>query len=130
MTAATRLITRDEAAALNAVYDEVTVRETWQQGDLMLVDNILCAHGREAFQGNRKIVVAMGAEALEALNELEVPLGQTVQARIGEVQELTPSIDALYVPNIDESLDERDAKREFWEAFRALGEWWAAQPPY
>jgi alpha-ketoglutarate-dependent taurine dioxygenase len=53
-------LTRDEAAALNAVYDEVTVRETWQQGDLMLVDNILCAHGREAFQGNRKIVVAMG----------------------------------------------------------------------
>jgi uracil-DNA glycosylase family 4 len=77
-----------------------------------------------------KIVVAMGAEALEALNELEVPLGRTLEARIGEVQELTPTIDALYVPNIDDSLDERDAKREFWEAFRTLGEWWAAQPPY
>ncbi|HEX5402917.1 MAG TPA: TauD/TfdA family dioxygenase [Pseudonocardiaceae bacterium] len=53
-------LTQTEAAALNAVYDEVTVRESWQQGDLMLVDNILCAHGREAFSGNRKIVVAMG----------------------------------------------------------------------
>jgi uracil-DNA glycosylase family 4 len=77
-----------------------------------------------------KIVVAMGAEALEALNELEIPLARTLEARVGEVQELTPTIDALYVPNIDESLDERDTKREFWEAFRALGEWWAAQPPY
>jgi uracil-DNA glycosylase family 4 len=77
-----------------------------------------------------KIVVAMGSEALEALNELDIPLSRTLEPRIGKVQELTPSIDALYVPNIDESLDERDAKREFWEAFRALGEWWAAQPPY
>lgn len=46
--------------AINAVYDRVTVRESWQRGDLMLVDNILCAHGREAFRGDRKILVAMG----------------------------------------------------------------------
>ena len=39
-------------------------------------------------------------------------------------------IDALYVPNIDESLDEQDAKRAFWAAFRALGDWYSAQPPY
>jgi uracil-DNA glycosylase family 4 len=77
-----------------------------------------------------KIVVAMGAEALAALNELEVPLARPLSPRVGEIQRLTPTIDALYVPNIDESLDEQAAKREFWEAFRALGEWWAAQPPY
>ncbi|MHC0433604.1 TauD/TfdA family dioxygenase [Streptomyces sp. O3] len=53
-------LTEDEVAAINAVYDEVTVRETWQRGDVMLVDNILCAHGREAFRGDRKILVAMG----------------------------------------------------------------------
>jgi alpha-ketoglutarate-dependent taurine dioxygenase len=53
-------LTETEAAALNAVYDQVTVRESWQRGDIMLVDNILCAHGREAFRGDRKIVVAMG----------------------------------------------------------------------
>ena len=77
-----------------------------------------------------KIVVAMGLDALEALEALEVPLARTIEPRLGEVQELTPTIDVLYVPNIDESLDERDAKREFWDAFRVLGEWWAAQPPY
>jgi uracil-DNA glycosylase family 4 len=77
-----------------------------------------------------KIIVAMGEEALRVLNELEIPLAQELAPRLGEVQELTPTIDALYVPNIDESLDERDAKKEFWEAFRALGEWWTAQPPY
>ncbi|MEU6060722.1 TauD/TfdA family dioxygenase [Streptomyces sp. NPDC047097] len=53
-------LTDDEVDTINAVYDRVTVRETWQEGDLMLVDNILCAHGREAFRGDRKILVAMG----------------------------------------------------------------------
>jgi uracil-DNA glycosylase family 4 len=77
-----------------------------------------------------KIVVAMGAEALAALNDLAIPLARPLAPRLGELQRLTPSIDALYVPNIDESLDEQDAKRAFWEAFRTLGEWWAAQPPY
>lgn len=49
-----------DAAALNHSYDQVTMRESWRPGDLMLVDNILCAHGRESFRGNRKIVVSMG----------------------------------------------------------------------
>ncbi len=77
-----------------------------------------------------RIVVAMGAEALSALGELQIPLARPLQARYGEVQQLTPTCDALYVPNIDDSLDEQDSKRAFWAAFRVLGEWYAAQPPY
>ncbi len=77
-----------------------------------------------------KIVVTMGREALRALNDMDVPLGRPLSERTGEIQKLTPTIDALYVPNIDESLDEQDSKRDFWAAFRALGDWYAAQPPY
>ncbi len=77
-----------------------------------------------------RIVVVMGPEALAALNELEIPLARPLEPRLGEIQRLTPMTDALYVPNIDESLDEQDSKRAFWAAFRALGEWHAAQPPY
>jgi uracil-DNA glycosylase len=77
-----------------------------------------------------KIVVIMGYEALETLNELALPLGRRVEASPGEVQLLTPSIDALYVPDIDQALDEEAAKREFWTAFRALGGWYADFPPY
>ncbi|HEY5286661.1 MAG TPA: uracil-DNA glycosylase family protein [Solirubrobacteraceae bacterium] len=77
-----------------------------------------------------RIVVVMGAEALTALNELDIPLARPLEPRLGEIQQLTATTDALYVPNIDESLDEQDSKRAFWGAFRALGEWHAAQPPY
>lgn len=77
-----------------------------------------------------RIVVVMGEEALGVLNDLDVPLARPVEARPGAVQQLTPSIDALYVPSIDDSLDEEVAKREFWSAFRMLGEWYADLPPY
>jgi len=77
-----------------------------------------------------RIVVAMGPDALAALGEMDIPLARPLQPVLGEVQQLTPTIEALYVPNIDESLDEQDAKRAFWEAFRALGDWYASQPPY
>jgi uracil-DNA glycosylase family 4 len=76
------------------------------------------------------IVVAIGADALNALGEMDIPLAHPLQPRLGEIQQLTPTIDALYVPDIDESLDEQDAKRAFWAAFRTLGDWYASQPPY
>ena len=77
-----------------------------------------------------RMVVAMGEEALAELNDLRVPLARTVEARPGEVQRLTPSCDALYVPDIDASLDDEQAKRRFWAAFKALGDWYADLPPY
>jgi uracil-DNA glycosylase len=77
-----------------------------------------------------KIVVVMGEEALAVLNELSLPLAKPVLAQSGAVQPLTPSIEALYVPDIDGALDEEPAKRAFWTAFRKLGDWYADFPPY
>jgi uracil-DNA glycosylase len=77
-----------------------------------------------------KIVVAMGDDALAALNDLDVPLAQQLDPELGVVQHFTPSCDALFVPNIDEALDEEAAKRDFWAAFRVLGDWYAELPPY
>jgi uracil-DNA glycosylase family 4 len=77
-----------------------------------------------------RIVVVMGPRALSTLNRLELPLAAPLEPRLGTIQRLTPTIDALYVPDIDASLDEQQAKQEFWRAFRPLGEWYADQPPY
>jgi uracil-DNA glycosylase family 4 len=77
-----------------------------------------------------RCVVVMGAEALAALNDLEVPLARPVEATLGDVQQLTPTIEAIYVPDIEASLDNEAAKREFWSAFRVLGDWYGDLPPY
>ena len=77
-----------------------------------------------------KIVVVMGRDALAVVNDLDLPLRRELEERPGVLQRLTPSIEALYVPNIDEALDEEHAKREFWSAFRVLGQWWTDLPPY
>jgi len=77
-----------------------------------------------------RIVVVMGEQAREELNNLGVPLSATVEPELGTLQKLTPSCDALYVPDIDASLDDERSKRAFWQAFRTLGEWYADFPPY
>jgi uracil-DNA glycosylase family 4 len=104
---------------------DASMAEEWVGNDLCMarvVEEIAIVQPR--------IVVVMGAEALAALGDLNIPLAQPLQPRLGEIQQLTPTTDALYVPNIDESLDEQDTKRAFWAAFRVLGDWYAAQPPY
>jgi uracil-DNA glycosylase len=77
-----------------------------------------------------RIVVVMGGEALDALNDLAVPLSRPLEPEPGVVQRFTPTIDALVVPDIDESLDDEASKRAFWSAFRVLGDWYAELPPY
>ena len=77
-----------------------------------------------------RIVVVMGEEALGTLNDLELPLSDRIEPVEGEVQRLTPTIDALFVPDIDDSLDAQNAKQHFWSAFRVLGDWYDRLPPY
>jgi uracil-DNA glycosylase family 4 len=77
-----------------------------------------------------KIVVVMGQDALACLNAARFPLATEVEDRPGEIQRLTPTIDALVTPDVDASLDEQRSKRAFWEAFKALGPWWSELPPY
>ncbi len=49
----------DVVQLLNEVYEEHTVCEPWQTGDLLLVDNVRMAHSREPYQGPREVLVAM-----------------------------------------------------------------------
>ena len=72
----------------------------------------------------------MGEDALGFLNALEFPLAAELEPELGELQDWTPTIQVLYVPDIDASLDEQPAKTAFWNAFKALGPWWAELPPY
>ncbi|KAB1928233.1 TauD/TfdA family dioxygenase [Micromonospora noduli] len=46
-------------AELRAAYDAETIAFDWRQGDVLLVENMLVAHGREPYRGRRRILAAM-----------------------------------------------------------------------
>jgi uracil-DNA glycosylase len=78
-----------------------------------------------------KLLVVMGAETVDFLDALSFPLADPLQgSEPGIVRRFTPTIDALVTPDVDDALDEQAAKTAFWNAFKALGPWWAQLPPY
>ena len=77
-----------------------------------------------------KLIVVMGADAVEFVNGLAFPLSRPLDGTVGVLQQFTPTIEALTVPDIDSSLDEATTKTAFWNAFKPVGPWWAALPPY
>jgi alpha-ketoglutarate-dependent taurine dioxygenase len=44
---------------IRGIYANAAVSFDWQKGDILMLDNFLCSHGREPFSGPRKILVAM-----------------------------------------------------------------------
>ena len=77
-----------------------------------------------------KLLVAMGPETVAFVSELGFPLSDRLDPDREGRQRFTATIEALVVPDIDASLDEAPAKTAFWNAFKALGPWWAELPPY
>lgn len=50
----------DEVIALiRGIYDDARITFPWQRSDVLIVDNFLATHGREPFDGDRRILVAM-----------------------------------------------------------------------
>ncbi|MDF5714836.1 MAG: amino acid adenylation domain-containing protein [Rhizonema sp. NSF051] len=45
---------------INEVYQQSQMSFPWQKGDILMLDNMLTAHGRNSYLGDRKIVVTMG----------------------------------------------------------------------
>jgi alpha-ketoglutarate-dependent taurine dioxygenase len=44
---------------LREAYQKEMVRFDWEEGDVLMLDNILTAHGREAYMGERRVAVGM-----------------------------------------------------------------------
>ncbi len=77
-----------------------------------------------------KLLVLMGAETVEFANALSFPLSDPIDPAAGGLQRFTATVEALVVPDIDAALDEAPAKTAFWNAFKAVGAWYAELPPY
>lgn len=52
-------IEKDTLDHIRNVYDEEKIIFKWHRGDILILDNILMAHGRETYKGERKVAVAM-----------------------------------------------------------------------
>lgn len=59
-------------AAIREAYEREAVCAPWRRGDVLLIDNLLVAHGRQPFTGNRRVVVSMGG----VLSHRAAPAGQ------------------------------------------------------
>jgi alpha-ketoglutarate-dependent taurine dioxygenase len=58
-------IEREVLDELRLAYQSETVSFAWKQGDLLVLDNMLVAHGRAPFRGKREILVAMAEQCSE-----------------------------------------------------------------
>ncbi|WP_331732566.1 TauD/TfdA family dioxygenase (plasmid) [Streptomyces sp. NBC_00015] len=62
-------LTPETLSHIRAAYEAETTTFTWQAGDVLLLDNMLTAHGRTAYTGSREVLVAMGQPIM--LNDVE-----------------------------------------------------------
>jgi len=53
-------IDEDALEQIRAVYAKEAIVFSWRKGDVLLLDNMLTAHGRQPYRGERRIVVGMG----------------------------------------------------------------------
>lgn len=52
-------IDTEDLETIREIYRDIEIALPWEKGDILLLDNILAAHGRRPYQGPRKIMVAM-----------------------------------------------------------------------
>jgi hypothetical protein len=56
-------------STVNHAYERCAWQAQWERGDIMILNNVLWAHGRRAFQGAREVLTVFGDLGLSTLNK-------------------------------------------------------------
>jgi alpha-ketoglutarate-dependent taurine dioxygenase len=72
-------IEADALDHIRQIYQQETVDFPWHNGDILLLDNLLAAHGRTPFTGSRRVIVGMSEPFRIASEEIEPEMRQEVQ---------------------------------------------------
>ncbi|OAB58112.1 hypothetical protein AY600_04785 [Phormidium willei BDU 130791] len=67
--------------ALDAAYTAAKIQFSWKKGDILMLDNMRMAHGRNPFSGSRKIVVTMG----DMMTDLDLSFTSSANKSIAQV---------------------------------------------
>jgi len=65
------LFSDEELNQIQSAMDANLIIPDWQDGDIALIDNLLFAHGRCSFQGQREVYVAMSTKISSTFQSLE-----------------------------------------------------------
>jgi len=52
-------ISQKEMEEITAAYENSTIQFPWQKGDVLFLDNMRSSHGRNAYEGRRKVLVSL-----------------------------------------------------------------------
>ncbi|MBD3759629.1 TauD/TfdA family dioxygenase [Rhizorhabdus sp.] len=53
------MLSRDESNRITSIFQEIELAWPWQDGDVMILDNLQVVHGRNPFDGPREVMVAL-----------------------------------------------------------------------
>ena len=99
------------------LHDAANLRRVAAAHSIDFLDQTLGQHARQA----RRDALVQRRTLGRRECELEPAAG---------LQRFSATIEAVVTPDIDTALDEAPAKTAFWNAFKAVGSWYAELPPY
>ena len=97
---------------IRKVYTDMQLRFDWKRGDVIMLDNMLFAHGRDPFEGERKILVAM-AEPFH----FERPVEQSAFKIVNDARHATAK---FFIHHSDDDKDHAILKYKLAAAYRIM----------